>query len=47
MADYIDKLNLSARAFVKVLKVARTVADLDNSKGILDTHLFEALSYQR
>ena len=47
MADYIDKLNLSARAFVKVLKVARTVADLDNSKGILDAHLFEALSYQR
>jgi magnesium chelatase family protein len=41
-----DKLNLSARAFNRILKVARTIADLDGSEDILDEHLMEAISYR-
>ena len=36
------KLNLSARAYTRILKVARTIADLDNQKNIQLNHLAEA-----
>ena len=39
----IDKLNLSPRAFHRILKLARTVADLDGAPGIGTRHLSEAL----
>ncbi len=41
-----DKLHLSARAYSRILKVARTIADLEGSKNILDEHLIEAISYR-
>lgn len=41
-----DKLSLSARSFHKVLKVSRTIADLDNSKEIKREHILEALQYR-
>jgi len=41
-----DKLSLSARAVHRILKLARTIADLDNSKRILSNHLLEALQYR-
>lgn len=41
-----DKLNLSARAYSRILKVARTIADLDGSEYIQDEHLIEAVSYR-
>jgi len=41
-----DKLSLSARSFHKVLKVARTIADLDNSEEIKKDHVLEALQYR-
>jgi magnesium chelatase family protein len=47
LANAIDKLNLSTRAYIKVLKVARTIADLDDNNDVLDKHFIEALSYQR
>jgi len=41
-----NKLNLSARAYNKILKVARTIADIDNSSNITINHLCEAISYR-
>ncbi len=46
MAQAMEKLGLSARAYHRVLKVARTIADLAESDGIATTHLREALSYR-
>ncbi len=40
------KMNLSARSFFKVLKVSRTIADLEASNSIKKSHLLEALSYK-
>ncbi|MFT5483582.1 MAG: magnesium chelatase family protein [Halieaceae bacterium] len=42
----IDKLGLSARAYHRLLKVARSIADLDNRKDIEDIHINEALGYR-
>ena len=41
------QLHLSARAYHRVLKVARTIADLDNADRIGTPHVAEALQYRR
>jgi magnesium chelatase family protein len=46
LKKYVDSGRLSARGYHRVLKVARTIADLENSERILYDHLAEALSYR-
>ncbi len=41
-----ERMNLSARARSRIMKVARTIADLDASEYILEQHVFEAVSYR-
>jgi len=46
MAQAMEKLGLSARAYHRVLKVARTIADLSGHDAIATAHLREALGYR-
>ena len=46
MQNAYERLGLSARSYHKVLRVARTIADLDGKNNIEGKHLREALSYR-
>ncbi len=43
----VEKFDLSARSYFRLIKVARTIADLENSEDILVNHMAEALQYRQ
>ena len=47
LAGASEQLELSARAYFKTIKVAQTIADLDDAEMILAKHLTEALTFRR
>jgi magnesium chelatase family protein len=47
LAEAAERLRLSARGYHRVLRVARTLADLEASEGLHRLHIAEALSYRR
>lgn len=46
LEQVVDRLKLSARAYHRIIKVSRTIADLDASEKVTQAHLIEAIGYR-
>lgn len=46
LKDRMTRLNMSARAFDRILRVARTIADLEGEENVSQTHIAEAIGYR-
>ena len=46
LENIVEKLKLSARAYHRILKISRTIADLDGSQQVEQKHLLEAISFR-
>lgn len=46
LKDRMTRLNMSARAFDRILRVARTIADLEGAENVSQTHIAEAIGYR-
>ena len=47
LKDAIARFKLSPRAYTRILKVARTIADLAGKTSIADEHIFESINYRK
>jgi magnesium chelatase family protein len=47
LAEAVERLKLSARGYHRMLRVARTLADLESADGVRRIHVAEALSFRR
>ena len=47
LKHYYDNSNISLRGYVKTIDLARTIADIDNKRDILEEHIIEAISYRK
>jgi magnesium chelatase family protein len=46
LSDAMKRLNFSARAYNKILKLSRTIADLESAKNLTEAHVMEAIQYR-
>ena len=46
LRDAMERMNMSARAYDRILKVARTIADLEQNPHVEQHHIMEAIAYR-